>query len=576
MTPFLRTGLLVSTACSLVISVVGATAFAAPSPSNTQPTPASQEQAGREAIAAVRKAPEALQAGADDAFSPRRVQVEANGTRHVHLDRTYRGLPVLGGDVIVHSAADGRLDSTTLTLTAPLHLSTTPAVTADQAIATALGRFTGNRTGSSATLKIDALGAEPRLVWESVIEGTAADQAPSRFHVLVDALTGQAGASWDSHSSFLDHPVAEQVNSAATRDQPADADAAPTGAGTAAAAELGKGHGYQVGGVSLSSSRNAGGYTLSDPSRGNGETRDAGNRTAPRDRPPAGWGTAFTSTDNVWGNGSLADRATVAVAVDAHYGIQATWDFYKNVLGRNGIRGDGVGARSFVHYGTNYSNAGWDDASFSMIYGDGAHGSAPFTQIDVAGHEMTHGVTAATAGLVYTGDAGGLNEATSDIMGTMVEFNAANPADAPDYLIGEKLNIHGDGTPLRWMDDPAKDGRSVSCWSRNTRNLDPHFSSGVGNHFFYLLAVGSGSSKWGTSPTCDRSGLTGIGNNDATRIWYRALTTYMTSNTNYPGARTATINAARDLFGKNSSRCRAVEAAWSGVGVTPTASTCNG
>ncbi|MFD0527479.1 hypothetical protein ACFQ1I_09980 [Kitasatospora arboriphila] len=91
----------------------------------------------------------------------------------------------------------------------------------------------------------------------------------------------------------------------------------------------------------------------------------------------------------------MTDRATVAV--DAHYGIQATWDFYKNVLGRNGIKNDGVGARSFVHYGTNYDNAGWDDASFAMIYGDGAVGSKPFTEIDVADHEMSHGVTAATA-----------------------------------------------------------------------------------------------------------------------------------------------------------------------------------
>ncbi|MER6399547.1 M4 family metallopeptidase [Kitasatospora sp. NPDC001603] len=576
MTPSLRTGLPVLIACSLVISVMGAAASAVPSSSHNRPAPVSQEQAGREAIAAVHATPEASRAGTDDAFSTRRVQVEANGTRHVHLDRTYRGLPVLGGDVIVHSAADGRLDSASLTLAAPLNLSTTPTVTADQAIATALSRFTGTRTDTSATLKIDALGADPRLVWESVIEGTAPDQAPSRFHVLVDALTGQAGASWDTYSSFLhDHPVAEQSKpAAATRSHQATADAAPTGAGTTAAGALGTGHGFQVGNVSLSSSRNSNGYTLIDPNRGNGETRDAGNRTAPRMHPPAGWGTAFTDSDNVWGNGALNDRATVAV--DAHYGIQATWDFYKNVLGRNGIRGDGVGARSFVHYGTNYPNAGWDDASFSMIYGDGPGGSAPFTQIDVAGHEMTHGVTAATAGLVYSGDAGGLNEATSDIMGTMVEFNAANPADTPDYLIGEKLNIHGNGTPLRWMDDPAKDGRSVSCWSGSTRNLDPHFSSGIGNHFFYLLAVGSGSSNWGTSPTCNRSNLTGIGNNDATRIWYRALTTYMTSNTDYPGARTATVNAARDLFGRNSTRCRAVEAAWSGVGVAPTASTCNG
>ena len=73
---------------------------------------------------------------------------------------------------------------------------------------------------------------------------------------------------------------------------------------------------------------------------------------------------------------------------------------------------------------------------------------------------MSHGVTANTAGLNYTGESGGLNEATSDIFGTGVEFYANNAADPGDYLIGEKIDINGDGTPLRYMDKPSKDGGS--------------------------------------------------------------------------------------------------------------------
>jgi Zn-dependent metalloprotease len=87
-----------------------------------------------------------------------------------------------------------------------------------------------------------------------------------------------------------------------------------------------------------------------------------------------------------------------------------------------------------------------------MSYGDGAGNAAPLTEIDVAGHEMSHGVTENTAGLVYSGDAGGLNEATSDIFGTAVEFYANNPSDPGDYLIGEEIDINGNGTPLRYMD----------------------------------------------------------------------------------------------------------------------------
>ncbi|MFI6849143.1 M4 family metallopeptidase [Kitasatospora sp. NBC_00085] len=560
----LLNGSLTLVVSSLVIVGAGVTASAAPA---TGPEPkAPNSRALQDAADQIAANPHAVKAGVQDEFQAANVQVDPDGTRHVHFNRTYQGLPVRGGDVIVHSTPGGRLDSTTLTLEAPLTLSVTPSVTDRQAIAKGVKLFRGTKGDATAVLKVDATAATPKLVWEVTVNGTGPDQAPSHFHVLVDAKTGDTGESWDTFSAFL-HEGVQPKTAAAPAAQPAAALAAATADGT--------GKGYQVGNVTVSTTQNSTtGYTLKDPARGNGETRDAQNKTVANDSPPAGWGAALNDADNVWGNNALTDRATVAV--DAHYGIQATWDFYKNVLGRNGIKNDGVGARSFVHYGTNYGNAGWDDDSFSMIYGDGAVGSKPFTEIDVAGHEMSHGVTAATAGLVYSGDAGGLNEATSDIMGTMVEFNANNAADAPDYLIGEKIDINGNGTPLRWMDDPSKDGASVKCWSTGTAGLDPHYSSGVGNHFFYLLAAGSGQSQWGNSPTCNSSTVTGIGNDASTKIWYRALSTYMTSNTNYPGARTATIKAAKDLYGASSTQCAAVEKAWSAVSVAPTATTCGG
>ncbi|KQV12404.1 MULTISPECIES: M4 family metallopeptidase [unclassified Kitasatospora] len=558
-----RTFLLGSLALSVAGLAIagGVTASAVPA---VPPQPkVSTSQAAQDAAAQVAAHPQAVRASPHDTFTPRRSLVDADNARHVHFDRTYQGLPVLGGDVIVHSAPDGRLDTTTLNLQAPLSLSVTPSVTDQQAIATAIELFKGTRKTTTATLKVDALGTDPKLVWEVVVNGTADDQSPSHLHVLVDARTGATGQSWDAYSAFLPENV--HARGTATGNTTATA-VASSGTGT--------GNGYQTGKVTLSTTGSGTTYTLVDPDRGNGETRDAQNKTATNDTPSAGWGIAFADADNVWGNGALTDRATVAV--DAHYGIQATWDFYKNVLGRNGIKNNGAGARSFVHYGTNYGNAGWDDDSFSMIYGDGDVGSKPFTEIDVAGHEMSHGVTAATAGLVYYGDAGGLNEATSDIMGTMVEFNANNAADAPDYLIGEKIDINGNGTPLRWMDKPSKDGKSVDCWSAGTKNLNPHYSSGVGNHLFYLLAVGSGQSQWGNSPTCDGTAVVGIGNDKSAKIWYRALSTYMVSATDYPGARTATVKAARDLYGAGSTECATVEKAWSAVNVAPTATTCGG
>ena len=173
--------------------------------------------------------------------------------------------------------------------------------------------------------------------------------------------------------------------------------------------------------VSLTTTAGGSGWTLTDGSRGGHKTYDATGITSETDYRP---GTLFTDADNTWGTGTTASKQSAAV--DAHYGAAQTWDFYKNTFGRTGIRNDGVAAFSRVHFGNSYENAFWDDSCFCMTYGDGGSTLKPVVALDVAGHEMSHGVTAATDGLVYSGDAGGLNESTSDVMGTMVEFGANN------------------------------------------------------------------------------------------------------------------------------------------------------
>ncbi|HTE73984.1 MAG TPA: M4 family metallopeptidase, partial [Actinomycetes bacterium] len=260
-----------------------------------------------------------------------------------------------------------------------------------------------------------------------------------------------------------------------------------------------------------------------------------------------------------------------SAAVDAHFGVAATWDYYKNTFGRTGIKNDGRGARAIVHVGSGWVNASWSDACFCMRYGDGDGRSyGPLVSLDVAGHEMSHGVTSATAGLTYRRESGGLNEATSDIFGTMVEFTSNTAGDPGDYLIGERFAI-GSGTPLRYMDRPSRDGASADCWSKQVGSLNVHYSSGVGNHFFYLLSEGSGQKMIGTvtydSPTCNGSTVSGIGRTSAAAIWYRALTTSMTSSTNYAGARAATLSAAAYLYGSGSTQYNAVNAAWAAVNV---------
>lgn len=488
-----------------------------------------------------------------DGFVTRDVAIDARGTEHVRFARTWRGMPVVGGDVVVH-ARNGQALGVTQTLRTAMRPSPLPLLTADRAIVEAGARFgTGFAGMPTARLVVYALDATPVLAYEVTFSGTRADQTPTEMHYFVDARTGRVLNQWD------------HVQTAAPGPDPTSCSGQATAAGT--------GLSLAVGTVGLSTVRcGTGGYQLRDLTRGNGYVTNMGNRTI-------GLGTLMTDTDNTWGTGTMTSVQTAAV--DVHYGVSTTWDFYRNVLGRNGIAGDGAGVLSRVHYGRNYANAFWSDSCFCMTYGDGDGVSLrPLVAVDVAGHEMSHGVTSQTAGLVYSGEPGGLNEATSDIFGTMVEYYANNASDRPDYLIGENVYMRNPAgtSALRYMFKPSLDGASPDCYRSNIGSIDVHYSSGVANHFFYLLAegavvpagfgAGTAANLTPASLVCNgNTALTGIGRDAATKIWYRALTTYMVSNTNYAGARAATLSAANDLYGAGSAQAVAVAAAWSAVGV---------
>ena len=127
-----------------------------------------------------------------------------------------------------------------------------------------------------------------------------------------------------------------------------------------------------------------------------------------------GSGTVFSDMDNIWGNSTTADRATVGV--DAHFGSEITWDYYLDVFNRKGVFNDSKGTLSRVHYGNKYNNAFWSSFCKCMTYGDGAGTLfTPLVSLDVVGHEMMHGVTDSVAGLIYNKQSGGLNEGISDI-----------------------------------------------------------------------------------------------------------------------------------------------------------------
>ncbi|MFE7815812.1 M4 family metallopeptidase [Streptomyces sp. NPDC057433] len=510
-----------------------ATPAAQPKPAaeSVRLTPAQRAELIREANATRADTAEDLGLGAQEKLVVRDVLKDRDGTVHVRYERTYDGLPVLGGDLVVRGERPGAAESVVKATRAAVEPATTTATVStaeakQQALSAAKAEDAKSPDVDRAPRKVVwAASGTPTVAYETVVGGLQHDGTPQELHVVTDATTGEKLYAWQAVRNATGHTV-------------------------------------YSGTVDLTSTRSGSTYHLTDGARG-------GHRTYNLNRGTSGTGTLFSGSDDVWGNGSPSNLESAAA--DAHYGAALTWDYYKNVHGRSGIRGDGVGAYSRVHYGNNYVNAFWSDSCFCMTYGDGSGNANPLTSIDVAAHEMTHGLTSNTAGLVYSGESGGLNEATSDIFGATVEFYAANPSDVGDYLIGEEIDINGDGTPLRYMDRPSRDGASKDAWYSGIGSIDVHYSSGPANHFFYLLSEGSGAKTINgvgyDSPTSDGLPVTGIGRAKAEKIWFRALTTKFTSTTNYAGARTGTLAATGELYGTDSAEYRAVQDAWAGINV---------
>jgi Zn-dependent metalloprotease len=512
-------------------------AGAAPSP------PPSPDNAGRIAAEQSRAASsgQALGLGSEERLLVKDVITDPDGATHVRYNRSFNGLRVIGGDLVSHRRASGQLMSVTRNTPHKVAVpSTTPKISLSSAKAAGARKASLGQQITSVTqgeLVLYAGGtsskASPKLAYDVLTGGVRADQTPSRLHTLVDALTGVTLASWDEIHN-------------------------------------GRGNGIYARSVPIGTTGAAGGgFSMRDA---------AGNHTTDlngvEDFTGTITGRTFTDADDVWGNGLASDRASAGV--DAQYGAGQTFDYYKTVLGRNGIRGDGVGVRSRVHFGNQVVNAFWDGSQ--MTFGDGLANAHPLVELDAVGHEMTHGLTQHTAGLVGEGEAGGLNEATSDIFGTAVEWHTNNGADRPDYLIGELLDVNGNGTPLRFMDRPSRDGASPDCWSPTVGSLDLHLSAGPLNHWFYLASEGSGAKVINgvsyNSPTCTGPSVAPIGRTKAAKIWYRTLSTYLTSNSGYLSARDGAIRSAKDLYGAASPECAGIAASFSAIGVPRATQTC--
>ncbi|MFC9926312.1 M4 family metallopeptidase [Streptomyces sp. NPDC127190] len=510
------------------------------------------------------------------------VMLDPEGARHVRFVRTHEGMPVLGGDLVVHLTHQLAYDGVTRAAGHSVAPDATQAkVTADQAAAKAAKAAKGE--AGDAQLVVDARGGSSALAYQV----TVTDQTGTNT-VVIDAVTGKVRSNTPDSDEFLSPKLLNALHQRGETADPATGTAsaasgllgsgATTGATSYPSAAYGTGKTLFVGSVGLTTTQTSRGhYQLKDPHRYGTETRDAkGSYTE-----NFGKGTKFTSTTNVWGNGTTGNRTSAAA--DAQYGITKTLDFYKKTFGRKGIANNSKAAQGMVHWGNKVANAFWDPTCGCMLYGDGDGQTfkKPLVVIDVTGHELTHGVVDATAKLEPTyvdsdgnqyGEPGALNESLADIFGSNVEFYANNKKDTPDYLIGEKLGLAQKF--LRRLDHPSLDKLegTIDYWSSDTYYTEVHAGSGVSSHAYYLLAEGSGKKTINgvayNSPTYNHSTVKGIGRAKATAIFYRALTRYMVSTTDFHDARVATLKAAKDLYGANSTEYKTVDKAWAAVNVT--------
>ena len=450
------------------------------------------------------------------------------GMTHVTFQQTYRGLPVDGYTYTAHAAAD-----TLATLTGRLaevdDVATAPALTPEAALEAALD---GLGLAEPLWGRPDAPDdyARPRgelVVWHD------AESAASALAYKFDVYTAEPlYRAWVYVSATTGEVLAEDL-----RIHHADTPV--------------RGRSLYNGGVDITVDRRRDGtYRLRQSVSGGGvETYALAN--------DLDYGSASDVVDDATPFNS--DRA----AVQAHYGAEQTYDYFLRRHNRDSYDGEGATLKSYVHALENYPNAFWDGSR--MTYGDGdgeVYGS--LTSLDIAGHEIAHGVIEFASGLVYRNESGALNESFADIFGELVEHHATG---SNDWLIGDDVGVDGSGA-FRSLRNPQRFGhpdtyRGDDWFTGSEDNGGVHYNSGVQNRWFYVLAEGAS----GTNDRGSRYDVAGIGLRKAARIAYRNLTRYLSPHATYADARDGAIQAARDLYGAGSPEERRTTNAWYAVGV---------
>lgn len=311
-----------------------------------------------------------------------------------------------------------------------------------------------------------------------------------------------------------------------------------------AADETGTANTVYSGTRTISSSKSGSTYSLLETGRGKGiETKSWPQKSS------------ITGTSANW-NITNNDR----YGLDAHWGAEMSYDYYKVIHNRNSLDNNGIKLLSYIHNSDNM-NAYWTGSY--MLYGDGNGTDVKaFAALDVCGHELTHGLVTHTAALSGQGEPGALNEGFADIFGTCVEAFARPAAADHNWIMGTDFT-----TKPSWqrsLEDPKSRNNPDTYKGTNwDAGGEVHKNDGPIGHWFYILSVG----KKGTNDINNAYDVTGIGREKAEKIAFRALTVYMTSGSTYSGARTAAIKASTDIYGACSPETHATTDAFYAIGV---------
>jgi zinc metalloprotease ZmpA len=483
----------------------GPTMSAATAPS--QADLAARTLATQNAAALVASRPALLNASSGEAFAQRSV-VSSGGVHYVPYERTYDGLPVVGGDFVVVTDDAGQVVFTSSALDHPIgNLPTKARLTKDEAEAIAMRQLQTVSKVEGTQLVVNALGVTARLAWESTVDGVGKNGV-SRLTVDVDAVTGA-----------LLRQQEHVMNS-----------------GTAAW------NGPNP--VTLNTTKSGTTFLMRDPTITNLSCQDSATNAV------------FSGPDDSWGNGNATSRETGCV--DALFGAQVQARMLSLVLGRNGM--DGAGGAWPIRVGLNAVNAFYDGTQVQI-----GHNTANqwIGAVDIIAHEMGHGIDDRTPGGI---SGSGTQEFIADAFGAATEWFANEPApfDVPDFTVGERVNLVGSG-PIRNMFNPSALG-DPNCYSSSIPSTEVHAAAGPGNHWFYLLAQGSNPTNGPASPTCNGSAVAGLGMRSAIKILYSAML-MKTTGSSYLKYRTWTLQAAKNLYRNTCKPFDTVKAAWDAVGV---------